>query len=201
MFLYLALLIFCQYKASGYCNYSEHLLSWIPLISNIKFFKLFFDTFSALNECPYKFLWYLELRYLELSLWRAIFVVPPAIFRVTFHPLPPANLIMKYWKYELENRNWMFIFFFQHWNTSKENLKTSWLQNTYKSDLCKIEIGKIYRVTWKNFFAIRIFTISNFYISPVKIQKSTFSLYNLVTIFVTKFSYKNVNNHYVLIRT
>ena len=45
--------------------YSRHPLSPMPVISNF-----FFDPFSISSNCPYNYIRYLELHYLELSLCR-----------------------------------------------------------------------------------------------------------------------------------
>ena len=52
-------------------HYLEHLLSQTFTLSNF-----LFDPFSILINFPYKSVWYLELRYLKLSLCRIIFSIP-----------------------------------------------------------------------------------------------------------------------------
>ena len=58
-----------------------------PLSRTFIILNFSFGPFSTLGNCPYKFVRYLEPRFLELSLSRTIFSDPSVLFRAVFQPL------------------------------------------------------------------------------------------------------------------
>ena len=82
------------------------MLSRIPVISNFHFVRNLFGPFSILNNVLSKSDRYVELRYLEVSLWRTIFSVNPVIFWLFSIP---------YLEHSNEVFQWIILFISSIW--------------------------------------------------------------------------------------